>query len=410
MKSREDDIVVTVTGEQLRTTKLCRNITKAYIFRFLQFFHLIAGVLVPFFTGWGGIKFHEVMILQACFMVFVFLLEVPTGAVADRFGLRTSLVLSGVVGTIAPLVYTSYPNFWIFMIGEFLWAAGAALASGADQAMVYDSLKELSKECESKKIFGRFGSMIPLSLIVASPLGGLIAREWGLRSVVLVMAAPMFLSALVAMTFVEPAVKSKHEKKQYLKILKGGVAYFKNHRELKILASDYVAVASLSFLIIWLNQLVLQKMGVAIGWFGIVFAAMFALEILLMNNFGRLERLAGGKKRYALMSALIVGASCVVIGLFINTWISAAAIIFMGGFGFSRMQLLQNYMNKFIESSHRATVISTVSMCLSFSQAATRLASGYMADWNLRVTLFAIGGLIIIFAIRSRIEEGHLLD
>lgn len=401
--------VMTSIGEN-REIKLRRNITKAYVFRFLQYFHIIAGVLIPFFTDWGRIPFHQIMILQACFMIFTFALEVPTGAIADRFGLRVSLVFSGVVGIIAPIVYASYPNFWIFLLGEFLWATCVALASGADQALVYDSLKEISKEHESKKIFGRLGSMIPLSLIIASPLGGFVAKTWGLRSTVVLMAIPMFLSTLVALTIVEPKIKSLHEKKRYFKILKEGVAYFKNHRELKILAIDHIAVSSLAFLIIWFNQIVLQKMGVAIEWFGIIFSAMFVLELLLMNNFARLEKIVGGKSRYVFLSSFIAGISCIAIALFINIWISAAAIILMGGFGFSRMQLMQNYMNKFIKSNHRATVLSTISMCLCFCQALTRLASGYAADFSLKVTLFAIGGLIIISALFSKIEEEHLID
>jgi MFS family permease len=390
--------------------KLCHNIAKAYVFRFLQYTHFFAGVLVPFFTVWGGIQFHQVMILQASFMIFTFVLEVPTGVVVDRFGLRTSLILSGLVGTIAAIVYTSYANFWVFMLGEFLWATGMALSSGADQALVYDSLKELSREHESKKIFGRLGSMIPLPLIIAAPLGSYIAKVWGLRSTVLLVAVPMFLSALIAMTFVEPAVKSQHEKKRYLKILREGVSYFKNHRELKILAFDYIAITSLAFLILWLNQLVLERMGVAIEWFGVVFATMFVLEMILMNTFDPLERFLGGKRRYALTSALIAGVSCIVIALFINAWVSAIAIILMGGFGLSRVLLMQNYMNKFIESGHRATIISTISMLLGLSQALIRLASGYMADWNLKVTLFIIGGLIIAFAVFSGVEEEHLID
>ncbi len=68
-----------------------RNITKAYIFKFLTMFHLIAGVIIPLFTVWGGIKFSQVMILHAFYMLTIFIFEVPTGAIADRFGRKTSL-------------------------------------------------------------------------------------------------------------------------------------------------------------------------------------------------------------------------------------------------------------------------------------------------------------------------------
>lgn len=52
--------------------------------------------------------------LQAIFTFSIFLFEIPTGVIADRFGRKTSLILSGVVTGIAALVYSSYPSFWVF--------------------------------------------------------------------------------------------------------------------------------------------------------------------------------------------------------------------------------------------------------------------------------------------------------
>ncbi|MFA6654199.1 MAG: MFS transporter, partial [Candidatus Delongbacteria bacterium] len=67
------------------------NIPKAYTYDFLKNFMLFSGVLVPFFTQWGGIKFSQIMILQAVFTLGMFLFEIPTGVVADRYGRKTSL-------------------------------------------------------------------------------------------------------------------------------------------------------------------------------------------------------------------------------------------------------------------------------------------------------------------------------
>ncbi len=115
----------------------------------------MSGVLIPFFTDWGGISFTQIMILQSWFLFWIFVLEIPIGTIADFFGRKHSLFIVCIVNTVGVLVYVNAPNFYVFMLAEFLWAASVALVSGADEAFVYDTLKKIKRTDESKKIFGR---------------------------------------------------------------------------------------------------------------------------------------------------------------------------------------------------------------------------------------------------------------
>ncbi|MGD2251249.1 MAG: MFS transporter [Candidatus Methanofastidiosia archaeon] len=174
--------------------------------------HFIAGVLVPFFLDWGGITFTRIMILQSFFVFSTFLLEVPTGAVADLTGRKTSLACAAVATSAGALVYSSFPHFYIFLVGEFLWALGYALLSGADEALVYDTLKMMNAESQSKKIFSRFTSFQLGAIMVGAPLGSVIAAVFGLRYTMMVMAVPLFSAFFVALTFTEPASEKKGKK------------------------------------------------------------------------------------------------------------------------------------------------------------------------------------------------------
>jgi len=124
------------------------NIWKMYVFKFLVSLHFIGGVLVPFFMDWGKISFTQIMILQSWFMLWIFIMEVPTVTIADYFGRKYSLLLGCIVNIITVIIYTITPNFYLFLVGEFLWATSAALFSGADDAFVYDSLKKCGKAKE----------------------------------------------------------------------------------------------------------------------------------------------------------------------------------------------------------------------------------------------------------------------
>src|SRR3989344_3248955 len=120
-------------------------------------------------------------------MFWFFILEIPTGAIADYIGRKHSIALGALVVAVAALVYGSVAEFEIFLLGEFLFAAAMALISGADEALLYDSLKEAGREEERKKVFGRANSFHLLGMLVAAPIGSFIAAKQGLN-------APMLFS------------------------------------------------------------------------------------------------------------------------------------------------------------------------------------------------------------------------
>lgn len=171
-----------------------RNIWKICIFKFFISLHFIGGVIVPFFTDWGKISFTQVMILQSWFMLWILLLEIPTGVVADYFCRKHSLVLAAIVNSIAALVYASMPNFYIFLLGEVLWAMSEALLSGAFEAFVYDFLKILDEEKISKKVFGRVESFGLAGFMVGAPIGSVIAAQFGLRAPMLLLVIPFTIA------------------------------------------------------------------------------------------------------------------------------------------------------------------------------------------------------------------------
>src|SRR4030042_2213030 len=106
--------------ENSQTYQYSQNIRKAYLFKFLVQFHLIGGVLIPFFTDWGGLTFAQTLLIQSWFLFWTFVLEVPTGAVADYIGRKQSIYIGAGVMVLAALVYSSYPALPIFLLGEFL--------------------------------------------------------------------------------------------------------------------------------------------------------------------------------------------------------------------------------------------------------------------------------------------------
>ncbi|MDY6966010.1 MAG: MFS transporter [Halobacteriota archaeon] len=386
------------------------NLWKVYLFKFFISLHFIGGVIVPFFTDWGGISFTQVMILQSWFMLWIFLFEIPTGTVADYFGRKHSLALAAIVNSIAAIVYASTPNFYIFLLGEVLWALSEALISGASEAFVYDTLIIIDEEERSKKVFGRVESFGLSGMMIAAPVGSVIAAQFGLRAPMLLLFIPFTIAFIIALTFKEPEMRREVERKSYFSILRKGVKFFYEDKILKILALDMVFIFSISHFMIWLYQPMLKQAGVGIAYFGIVGAGFVASEILIMNNYERLEYILGSKKRLIFFSSVITGIMFVLGGLTTSIPVVLMAIFLGGGFGLSRKPLFISYMNKYIPSGERATVISTISMLISFALVIANPIIGLSVDWSLNYTLIILGSAAIVFSFISKVEEDHLID
>ncbi len=385
------------------------TIWRYYIFIFLRGFAFFSAVLVPFFTEWGHISLTQVTILQSWFMFWIFILEIPTGAIADYFGRKYSLVLGALIMTFAVLIYGSIPKFEIFLFAEFLFAMAIALISGADQALLYDTLKENDRENESQKIFGRAHSFYLLGMFVSAPIGGFIAARLGLNAPMLLSAIPFLLACIVAWTIKEPIVYQKiSESKRYLEVVKNGFSFFYNHKNLRLLAVDAIIVASASYFVIWLYQPLLKSINVAIFYFGFVHAFLVGMEMIIAANFSFLEKLFGNTKGLLKFSAIATSGAFILVAVFPNIITILLFILFAGGFGLTRFELMSAYMNRFIPSEQRATVLSSISMFRRFSLVFLTPIIGFTADHSLRLAFLVVGLLPLLVFLFSPVEQEML--
>ena len=370
----------------------------------------MSGVLVPFFTEWGKISFTMLMLLQAWFMLWTFLLEVPTGAIADYFGRKHSLALAALVSAVAFAIYVIHPSIYLFLFCEFLLAGSMALFSGAEDAFVYDTLKKTRESKQSKRIFGRTESVKLAGLMVAAPIGSVVASRWGLQMPMALQFFPMMLAFLIGLTLKEPKTDRKIESARYLNVLKEGVRFFHRNKILKILALDFLVIDSIAFFVIWLYQPMLKQAGIGIIYFGIIHAAIVASEILFMNSYGWMEKWLGGKRRLIFLSSAVTGVAFIVGGLTKFIPLVLLVIVLAGGFGLGRRPLFTSYLNKYIPSGKRATVLSSVSMLRKFTMVIMYPLIGLLVDQSLNITLIVLGTTAIIFSLLSRVREEHLVD
>lgn len=390
--------------------RLKSNIWKLYAFKFFMSLHFFSAVLIPFFTEWGNLNLMQTLLLQSWFMLCIFLLEVPTGTIADHFGRKVSLSVAAFFGMIAPLIYASSPNIVAFMIGEFFFALTAALVSGADEALIYDTLKELKQEKRSKDVFTYYSTLHMTGIFIAGPIGSLMASTFGIRAPMQFITIPTAVAFFLTLTLKEPKYKKESEKKRYIDIMKDGTKYFIAHKTLKILAFDMIFVASAAYFTIWMYQPILLGFGMDISLLGFAHALIVLSEIFVMNAFVPLEKFFRGKKNLIFMTAFLTGAGFTIAAFGNIMSVSFLGMLIAAGFGLTRRPLFMHYMNKHIPSHQRATVLSSVSMVRRLVMVVLNPIIGALFDWSLSSTLLLLGVSVIGFSFFSSVKEMHLID
>lgn len=395
----------------MQKNKYLSNIKKMYTVKLFFYMHFFGAILVPFFTDWGGLNFSKVMYLNAWFMLWNFLLEVPTGTVADHFGRKASVILGTVAGVICMVTYVSYPHIVIFMLAEIIFALSLTLISGADNALIYDSLKSAGMEEKSKEVFGKMESFKLAGIIIGALIGAPMAKFLGLRMTFFLVTIPLFISFLISLTLKEVPYKVEngiHEK--YGSKMFDGLKFFFKNKILMILTFDMAIVSAAAWIIIWFYQPMLKERGVDIIWFGLVHALMCVAQIVVMSNYRHIENLIGAKQTVLFIASMLTAFFYTVLGFSKSPMLAILSIVFAAAFGLTRGPLFTSYLNKFIPSEKRATVLSVTTMFQTFAIVIINVITGLLSKWSLNYTMIIISVFLIVVTIFSKIEEEFLID
>ncbi|HNX60946.1 MAG TPA: MFS transporter, partial [Spirochaetota bacterium] len=124
---------------------LNRNVPALFVFSFLGESFFIVPALIPFFHS-NGLTTTQIMIVQSVFHVVVLTWEIPSGYIADVIGRKKSMLAGAVFFTAGLGIYSLSSHFILFCVAEAFCGFGWGLRSGADSALLYDSLRYNKKE------------------------------------------------------------------------------------------------------------------------------------------------------------------------------------------------------------------------------------------------------------------------
>jgi MFS family permease len=110
--------------------KLRRNISVSYVYNFLFQFDITSAIWV-LYLAFRGMSLVEIGILESIYHITGLLFELPTGAIADVYGKKFSVVAGRIVSVVSCIFMIDSNSFWGFAVAFVLSSAGRNLNSGA---------------------------------------------------------------------------------------------------------------------------------------------------------------------------------------------------------------------------------------------------------------------------------------
>ena len=150
------------------------NVWRLFAVQALLMFILWVPIWVVFLQR-KGLSLTQVGLLEGVAWTITAFLEVPTGTIADRWGRKESIAVGASLYGLAMFLILAEALSPAFLLGYALWNSSTAFVSGADSALLYDSLKADGRAAEAAKQSGRYAAINQASQGIASLVGAAIA-------------------------------------------------------------------------------------------------------------------------------------------------------------------------------------------------------------------------------------------
>jgi MFS family permease len=393
-----------------------KSLFALYVFSFLKSLQFFGAVAVPFYLYRVKLNYAEMFTLEMIFSVAMFLFEIPTGVVADKFGRKISLFLGALAFGGGFCIFGISVSWPVLAFAEIICACGMCLMSGADRAIIYELVKKDSAidnaTQEAAKITARYDAFGTAGMLLAFPAGtlfagsGILPYETALGVTFLASGVAIILAGLIVLT-VDETLRVPLQGSAIRAGIDGFRFIFKKPA-LRSFSLNYAVVSSLTFFMFWFYQSLLIENAFPVSYMGFIAAGFNALAMVMLLATERILKTFGTGKTLFL-SSLIPGL--LYLGVFFVSGLPMALVAIFGVtvLKMFRAPVLSSLMNEHIADENRATVLSGVSMLERILTAFFYPLVGLLTDISLGWTFLVIGIITTIVSVFLKIDDAHIV-
>ena len=346
--------------------------TRSTLFRISIFSgNFFAPVYVIYLLGLD-LSYLEISILHIAKDVTGFLLEVPSGVLADLHSRSRTLALAGIMLAFAAGFFSLAQGFLGFLPAFILWGASYAFVSGTDVAVAHETS---SSPKEFSDTVSTMTSLRRVSSAVSQTTGPLLYS--------LNVYAPFAVSGVIALLQSRESIRLRevegtHQRQTVASYLRS-IRETLSRSRLFVVMLGYAVLTSTVFSLFVFQQPKLVAAGFPVAALSIAYAVIFLLSLVATVLARRIRSSPGpGVAPFAvvlLLAGSILGLSQVhapvVVVLLMVVQSSVLSVI---------IQQRTIHLNNLLSDDSRSGLLSTQSLINNILRALLVLATGWIAD------------------------------
>ncbi|MCB9362720.1 MFS transporter [Candidatus Woesearchaeota archaeon] len=324
-----------------------------------------------------------IMALQAIINV---LLEVPSGAISDKFGRKTCIVWSGLLATVALVFLFIGGSYFMYVMYVLINSVARSIKSGADTSLLYETDPK-----NFKKLVGWHHALWPLGASVGSFIGGYIAVV-NLELTVLCSILPFFL-AFVATLFIEEP-KMHRTTNTLAHHVRETVAYVMHKPQLFIMFLIALLFFASGEVTHQIDPLFFEEKGIPIHVFGFLAMVYYFLEFLGSMISYSVSKVFG--ERNTMYLSAIAPMVLIVLAVISGGLLAGLLLVVSSAFWGIRQPLIMNLYHREAADHNRATVVSLGNLANELGFAISAPIIGLVADFiSVTQVMLVLGSLYI---------------
>ncbi|MCF7923803.1 MAG: MFS transporter [Candidatus Izimaplasma sp.] len=387
------------------------------MYGFLKNLRFFEPFLILFFLEVGDLNLFQVGVLISIREIIIYIVEIPSGVIADMYGKKTQLVMCFLFYIASFTVFFFggiYPSFLIFILAMGLFGFGEAFRSGTHKAMIMQFLDVEEIEEPKSEVYGKTRSMSLVGSTVMSVISVLLILwvKGEYQYLFLVAIIPYTLDLLMIITYpkymnqkkesqfklkqflVENWLSLKYvfKKKKVRNFVLDASSFQAGFKSIKDYIQPLVVTASMGFILF--SQLDTEENEKV--YIGAIYAVIYIISAIASRNAFKLESKVNKVKAINL-AWLFMGAVSLILGFFTNSiLVIFIAFIVMYIVLNLRRPIMVQEIGDVTEEGRRASALSIQAQLTSLLLVIFAPIIGLIADYSLKLLFILVGATMII--------------
>ena len=403
--------------EDLKKHRL--QITKFGFYGLLKNLRFFEPYMIIYFL-FNDLNLFLVGVLFSIREIIIYIFEIPSGVIADRYGKKTELVICFMFYIMSFLIFFIATEFYMFVIAMSLYALGEAFRSGTHKSMIMSYMDQENIKSSKTKIYGLTRSYSLIGSMIASLVSiGLVLYLPEIRYLFLVAIIPYVLDLILILSYPNRLNEKRDVKfsfKAFVKHNIDNIKYtFMTGRVRNAVFNSASYQATFKSIKDYIQPILISmSMGVLIFnqfdedehtkiYIGFIYAVIYLVSAISSRNAYRVKSIGKPGVLIAyiwLFTAIAIG----VLSFFLDSiFVVGMMFLFLYVMMNIRKPLMVERIGDVTDSDKRATVLSAESQTASLLIVVFAPLIGLLADYSMSMMFMVFAMIMLLIFIGNLI-------